>query len=45
MNLKIEPAIASFLTSVTVLSFGKAEAEQASKIRATLKAQRGATLI
>ena len=39
MNSKIEPAIASFLTSVTILSFGKAEAEQASQIRTILKAQ------
>ena len=36
---KIEPAIVSFLTSVTTLSFGKAEAEQAAQIRAILKAQ------
>lgn len=36
---KIEPTIASFLTSVTVLAFGTAEAEQAAQIRAILKTQ------
>jgi tRNA(fMet)-specific endonuclease VapC len=36
---KIEPAIASFLTSVTILIFGPAEAEQAAQIRAILKTQ------
>jgi tRNA(fMet)-specific endonuclease VapC len=36
---KIEPAIASFLASITVLPFGTAEAEQAAQIRAILKTQ------
>jgi tRNA(fMet)-specific endonuclease VapC len=36
---KIEPAIASFLASVTILAFGPAEAEQAAQIRALLKTQ------
>ena len=36
---KVEPAIASFLASVTIFSFGTAEAEQAAQIRATLKTQ------
>jgi tRNA(fMet)-specific endonuclease VapC len=36
---KIEPAITSFLTSVTILIFGPAEAEQAAQIRAILKIQ------
>lgn len=37
---KIEPAIASFLTSVTILPFGTVEAEQAAQIRAILKGSR-----
>lgn len=36
---KIEPAIASLLSSVTVLPFGTVEAEQAAQIRAALKSQ------
>ncbi|MCY7285872.1 MAG: type II toxin-antitoxin system VapC family toxin [Cyanobacteria bacterium CAN_BIN43] len=36
---KIEPAIASFLASVTILPFNTAEAEQAAQIRAILKTQ------
>lgn len=36
---KVEPAITSILSSVTILSFGTAEAEQAAQIRATLKSQ------
>lgn len=36
---KIEPAISSFLASVTVLPFNAAEAEQAAQIRAILKTQ------
>jgi tRNA(fMet)-specific endonuclease VapC len=36
---KIEPAIVSFLASVTILPFGTVEAEQAAQIRAILKAQ------
>jgi tRNA(fMet)-specific endonuclease VapC len=36
---KVEPLISSFLTSVTVLSFGNAEAEQATQIRAVLKSK------
>lgn len=36
---KVEPAISSFLASVTILSVGDAEAEQAAQIRATLKTQ------
>jgi tRNA(fMet)-specific endonuclease VapC len=36
---KIEPAIASFLSSVTILPFSNAEAEQAAQIRAVLKSQ------
>jgi tRNA(fMet)-specific endonuclease VapC len=39
---KIESAIASFLSSVTVLSFSNAEAEQAAQIRAVLKFSRSA---
>ncbi|MBE7382315.1 MAG: type II toxin-antitoxin system VapC family toxin [Leptolyngbya sp. SIO1E4] len=36
---KIEPAIASILSSVTILPFTKTEAEQAAQIRAVLKSQ------
>ena len=36
---KIEPAIVSFLTSVTILAFGNAEAERVAQIRAILKTQ------
>lgn len=36
---KIEPAISSLLSSVTILSFGTSEAEQAAQIRAVLKSQ------
>jgi len=36
---KIEPAIVSFLASVTILPFGTVEAEQSAQIRAILKAQ------
>lgn len=36
---KVEPAIASFLSSVTILPFGTVEAEQAAQIRAALKSQ------
>ncbi|KAM3092557.1 type II toxin-antitoxin system VapC family toxin [Phormidesmis sp. 146-35] len=36
---KIEPTIASFLASVTVLPFNTAEAEQAAQVRAVLKTQ------
>lgn len=36
---KVEPTISSFLASVTILSFGNAEAEQAAQIRAILKVQ------
>lgn len=36
---KIAPAIASILTSVTILPLEKAQAEQAAQIRATLKSQ------
>lgn len=36
---KVEPAIASILSSVTVLPFSAREAEQAAQIRAVLKAQ------
>ncbi|MBW4483400.1 MAG: type II toxin-antitoxin system VapC family toxin [Tildeniella torsiva UHER 1998/13D] len=36
---KVEPAIASILSSVTILSFGTREAEQAAQIRAVLKPQ------
>jgi tRNA(fMet)-specific endonuclease VapC len=36
---KIEPAISSFLASVTILAFSNAEAERAAQIRAILKAQ------
>jgi tRNA(fMet)-specific endonuclease VapC len=36
---KIEPAIVSFLGSVTILPFSSAEAEQAAQIRAVLKSQ------
>lgn len=34
---KIRPAISSLLTSVAVLPFGNAEAEQAAQVRAILK--------
>ncbi|GAP97331.1 type II toxin-antitoxin system VapC family toxin [Leptolyngbya sp. NIES-2104] len=36
---KIEPTIVSLLTSITILPFTAAEAEQAAQIRATLKTQ------
>jgi tRNA(fMet)-specific endonuclease VapC len=36
---KVEPAITSILSSVTILPFGTAEAEQAVQIRAALKSQ------
>ena len=36
---KVEPAIASFLASVTILPFSTVEAEQAAQIRAILKSQ------
>jgi len=36
---KVEPTIAGFLASVTILPFGNAEAEQAAQVRAILKAQ------
>jgi len=36
---KVEPAIASFLSSVTILPFSTLEAEQAAQIRAVLKSQ------
>jgi tRNA(fMet)-specific endonuclease VapC len=36
---KIEPAIVSFLASVTILPFNTAEAEQTAQIRAILKTQ------
>jgi tRNA(fMet)-specific endonuclease VapC len=36
---KIEPTISSFLSSVTILPFSMAEAEQAANIRAVLKSQ------
>jgi len=36
---KVEPAIASLLSSVTILPFGTMEAEQAAQIRAVLKSQ------
>ena len=36
---KIEPAIVSFLTSVTILAFGNPEAERAAQIRAILRTQ------
>jgi tRNA(fMet)-specific endonuclease VapC len=36
---KIEPAISSFLASVTVLPFNAAEAEQVAQIRSILKTQ------
>jgi tRNA(fMet)-specific endonuclease VapC len=36
---KVEPAISSFLASVTILPFDSAEAEQAAQIRAALKVQ------
>jgi tRNA(fMet)-specific endonuclease VapC len=36
---EIEPAIASILSSATLLPFGTAEAEQAAQIRAVLKTQ------
>ncbi|MEL7505144.1 MAG: type II toxin-antitoxin system VapC family toxin [Cyanobacteria bacterium J06554_6] len=34
---KIEPVISSLLSSISILPFGTAEAEQAAKIRAVLK--------
>ncbi|WP_416667180.1 type II toxin-antitoxin system VapC family toxin [Egbenema bharatensis] len=37
--LKIEPTIASILSSVTILPFGAVEAQQAAQIRAALKSQ------
>ncbi|MCY7273301.1 MAG: type II toxin-antitoxin system VapC family toxin [Phormidesmis sp. CAN_BIN44] len=36
---KVEPAIASFLASVTILPFNTAESQQSAQIRAILKAQ------
>jgi tRNA(fMet)-specific endonuclease VapC len=36
---KVEPAISSFLSSVTILPFSIADAEQAAQIRAVLKSQ------
>lgn len=36
---KVEPAIASLLSSITILSFSPLEAEQAAQIRAILKSQ------
>ncbi|HEY9749657.1 MAG TPA: type II toxin-antitoxin system VapC family toxin [Allocoleopsis sp.] len=36
---KVEPTIASFLASVTILPFSTVEAEQAAQIRAALKSQ------
>lgn len=36
---KVEPAIASLLSSITVLPFSTEEAEQTAQIRATLKSQ------
>lgn len=36
---KVEPAIASILSSVTILPFGTVEAEQTAQIRAVLKSQ------
>lgn len=36
---KVEPAIASILSSVTILPFDTEEAEQAAQIRAVLKSQ------
>jgi tRNA(fMet)-specific endonuclease VapC len=36
---KVEPAISSFLASVTILAFGNTEAEQAAQVRAILKTQ------
>ncbi|EKQ67209.1 putative nucleic acid-binding protein [Leptolyngbyaceae cyanobacterium JSC-12] len=36
---KVEPAISSFLSSVTILPFSTVEAEQAAQIRAVLKSQ------
>ena len=36
---KVEPAISSFLSSVTILAFSTLEAEQAAQIRAVLKSQ------
>ena len=36
---KIEPAIASILSSVIILPFGTAEAEKSAQIRAVLKSQ------
>ena len=36
---KVEPAISSFLSSVTILPFSALEAEQAAQIRAVLKSQ------
>ena len=39
---KVEPAISSFLSSVTILPFSTVEAEQAAQIRAALKYSRTA---
>jgi tRNA(fMet)-specific endonuclease VapC len=36
---KVEPAISSFLASVTILSFSTVEVEQAAQIRTVLKSQ------
>ncbi|MCG8362626.1 MAG: type II toxin-antitoxin system VapC family toxin [Pseudanabaenales cyanobacterium] len=36
---KVEPAISSILSSVTILPFGALEAEQTAQIRAALKSQ------
>jgi tRNA(fMet)-specific endonuclease VapC len=36
---KVEPTIASFLSSVTILPFSTGEAERAARIRAVLKSQ------
>ncbi len=36
---KVEPVLSSFLSSVTILPFSHAEAEQAAQIRAVLKSQ------
>ena len=36
---KVEPAISSFLSSVTILPFSSLEAEQAAQVRAVLKSQ------
>ncbi|MBE9079213.1 type II toxin-antitoxin system VapC family toxin [Romeria aff. gracilis LEGE 07310] len=37
---KVQPAISSFLDSVTILQFGNGEAERAAQIRSVLKSQR-----